>query len=421
VAIRRWLGATAVAVVAALAASFSGPMGLLSWPLGFGLVILALWRSNRKIPTALTWIIVGFAATGLYFHDYHSPPQHVGMATSQYVRTLAFFLSALGSAVTTKNQVALVVGSLSCAAIVAALTALVRRRLLEQRLFWVASVCLGLGTLGMVAYGRAGVPEMATRSAYTTYSLFALAAGLPLIVEALPAGLRHSRIAMLAAVIVLGLGVASGNAIGCRAVMANRAALRQLREAILDHCNRPDGDIAPLYRDTDVIRSAIGYLEPRRYSVFAGSKQGGCRIREAPVLPPCKYGTAIHFGLGEDSRPYEGSGWSIPEEGFTWTDGPKATLRLLVGRPTRDLTPFFTVPFAYTKPGRVDRQRVIVGLNGIEVSTVVVAGPGQNTLGIPGRLVNAGENVLAFDLLDARSSVVSGRRLGVALHSIRLE
>ncbi len=413
-----WAATFVPAVLAGAGASFSGPMGLLSWPLGLGLLMGVPWRSRRRERSVLAWAVAGAAAVWLYFHDYHSPSHHSALAGASGLQVTRFLFSLLGAWATTAPGLALVAGVLLFAAMAGALTALAVGSRLRARLFWVAAAAMSLGTLGMVAWGRAGSPELATRSAYTTYSLFFVAAALPLVVESLGRSMR--RIAVMAASLALGLGVANGYVIGWRTASANRAALLNLREALRDHCNRPNGDLAPLYENVGVIRSQIPYLERRRYSVFAAESDATCRVRPAVALATYRPGTVISFGIGGDARLYQGPGWSLPEEGFTWTDGPQATLRLLLDGPPRDATLAFTVPIANTEPGRLDRQRVVVSVNAALVGTVLVPGAGHYTLAVPGRLLREGENVLVLDLPDARLPATGGRRLAVALHTMQL-
>lgn len=410
------------AILAAAAASFSGPMGLLAWPLGLGLLLVAPWRPGRRALAATAWGVAGAVTVSLYFHDYQSPSHHAGIVGASAVRVGQFFFSGLGAPVSTRLDVTLVTGVLLFAAIGSAVVVLARRSLLRRRLFWVASTLMSLGTLAMVAWGRAGSPELATRSAYTTYSLFAVASMLPLIVEALRSslGTRQATAATALVSLVLGLGVANGFVIGLRTASANRAALLHLRDALRDYCNRPNGDLAPLYPNVALVRAEARYLERRRYSVFAGQPEATCRVRESEPLPAYRLGTVISFGAGGDARLFQGSGWSFAEEGFTWTDGPRAELRLLLATPLRDATLVLTVPIANTEPGRLDRQRVVVSLNTAEIGTVVVPGAGHYTLAVPGRLWREGENVLAFGLPDAWAPPTGGRRLGIALHSMQI-
>jgi hypothetical protein len=412
----KWAATFVPAILAGAGASFSGPMGLLSWPLGLGLLMGVPWPSGRRGRSVLAWAVAGAAAVWLYFHDYHNPSHHAGLAGASGLQVARFLFSLLGAWATTAPGLALVAGVLLFGAAAGAITALAGSRL-RARLFWVAAAAMSLGTLGMVAWGRAGSPELATRSAYTTYSLFFVASALPLVVESLGRSLR--RTAVIAASCALGFGVANGYAIGWRTASANRAALLNLREALRDHCNRPNGDLAPLYENVGVIRAQIPYLERRRYSVFAAGPDT-CRIRHPVALPTYRPGTVISFGIGGDAHLYQGPGWSLPEEGFTWTDGPQATLRLLLDGPARDATLAFTVPIANTEPGRLDRQRVVVSVNAAQVGTVLVPGAGHYTLAVPGRLLREGENLLALDLPDARSPAAGGRRLAVALHTMQL-
>jgi len=77
----------------------------------------------------------------------------------------------------------------------------------------------------------------------------------------------------------------------------------------------------------------------------------------------------ISFGIGGNSRAFSLEGWSGPEDGFTWSLGPRSALN--VGLPASadpeghfalelQLTPF-------TVPDHVAEQRVLVRVNGIPI------------------------------------------------------
>jgi hypothetical protein len=142
------------------------------------------------------------------------------------------------------------------------------------------------------------------------------------------------------------------------------------------------------------------------------------------ALKPYAHGTPITFGAGGDSVPFEESGWSTPEKGFTWTSGNRASLRIPLPPPASDL-----VLHAVVKPlriaGRVDAQRVYIGVDGKRVGEWRVDSEGEYRVEIPRRCLEGTSAHISFDLPDAASPREKGmnddsRILGLRFHSVRL-
>jgi hypothetical protein len=140
---------------------------------------------------------------------------------------------------------------------------------------------------------------------------------------------------------------------------------------------------------------------------------------------PYRWGSVIRFGFLGDAMPYQTEGWSAPEEAFTWTDGPSASLVLPVTGAGAPLTLRAKVrPLLVRR--NISRQRVRLQVNGKEVGEATVGGTGDMTFDIPGGLLTDPQRLeLTFGLPDAASPAQFGistdrRRLGVAFFTLQL-
>jgi len=143
-----------------------------------------------------------------------------------------------------------------------------------------------------------------------------------------------------------------------------------------------------------------------------------------PALVP---GDQIDFGSAR-AESYLVSGWSGGEGAFRWTDGRAADTVFGL-----DTTPASVEPLVlemelepFIAPRRARRQRVKIQLNGTDIETLRLDGPGRTRIAIrlpPDHLGR--ENRLRFGLPDATFAAPFGlggdpRQLGVAVYWLRL-
>jgi hypothetical protein len=156
--------------------------------------------------------------------------------------------------------------------------------------------------------------------------------------------------------------------------------------------------------------------------------------REAQMLagfirPPAP--TEIHPLSGtlklssDEASKYLWYGWSSAEGELRWTDGREAAMLFSLQGITQKNLKLKLMP--YLVPGRLERQRVQVILNGTTLRPLVLtsAQPSVHTLEVSASLFKE-KNLLVFEFPDAVSpSEVEGkedwRRLGVAAYWIMLE
>jgi hypothetical protein len=121
------------------------------------------------------------------------------------------------------------------------------------------------------------------------------------------------------------------------------------------------------------------------------------------------WGQRVGFGITGDGEGYLTSGWSTTSPTVHWNDGPFAELTFAVPPPPRDIQLRF-VFFAHVVPGKVDRQRVIIKVNGHNAGSVDVrvAESQAMKLKVPRDVLLDGRMVITFELPDA----VSPKELG---------
>ena len=154
-------------------------------------------------------------------------------------------------------------------------------------------------------------------------------------------------------------------------------------------------------------------------------------------MPTYRWGTPLKFGAYADSIRYQGKGWSEGEQGFTWTNGKRASLAIPIDKTESDIMLRATfLPFVV--PGKLDRQRMNILANGKKVGAWVATTERgfwdkirrkslfqEKTIVIPNNLLEDSALAITFELPDAASpaSLAVGedvRTLGIAMHSIVL-
>lgn len=144
------------------------------------------------------------------------------------------------------------------------------------------------------------------------------------------------------------------------------------------------------------------------------------------ILSDYRWGSKIDFAKGGNAPVFQGEGWSGAEPDFTWTDGNRAVLHIPVGEVDSDVT-LSAVFHAFLPPEKVERQRVVIVVNGQEIGEWVVVdrGVGRHDIVIPADLLDKSPLEIVFELPDAISPKEAGvsedsRTLGIAVRTIEL-
>jgi len=137
----------------------------------------------------------------------------------------------------------------------------------------------------------------------------------------------------------------------------------------------------------------------------------------------------IRFGLYGDSRLFRESGWSNPEEGYSWIEGEQATLRISIGPTAAEELILRARLFTLIKAGVLDFQTVGIVVNGSPVGEWRLTTPHyqDREVRIPRSLYEGASSLrITFITRDAVSPASLGdgsdtRRLGIALTALRLD
>lgn len=142
-----------------------------------------------------------------------------------------------------------------------------------------------------------------------------------------------------------------------------------------------------------------------------------------PEQEKYELGKDIYFGSGGNAIFYQGTGWSYPEQGLTWTEGKKSDLLLPIARVSSDLTIKFDLkPFIISG---IDKQRVNIYANDIQIDSRTISTPGFYEATIPESCINSNFLKITFECPDAISPLKLGlstdiRNIALGFRSITL-
>ncbi|HSH39652.1 MAG TPA: hypothetical protein VK993_12805 [Chthoniobacterales bacterium] len=177
-----------------------------------------------------------------------------------------------------------------------------------------------------------------------------------------------------------------------------------------------------------VVRTISGLLLLAWTGVgLIGCDRGTTPVSEPSPSParPSIVGTGIEFNANAGSEAYRTSGWSKPEEQFTWSQGTSAKLELPVGSAPGSLILIAKIA-AFINPPDVPTQPVQVYANGTQIDEWQVGNTADFKASIPAAAAEKGGMlVLEFQTAKAMSPKAAGagdddRLLGIALHRIEL-
>ena len=132
----------------------------------------------------------------------------------------------------------------------------------------------------------------------------------------------------------------------------------------------------------------------------------------------------VSFGSDQDTSEALVEGWSTPEQGQVWSDGPSATLRFKI-----DQVPPGSSLLISASPhlvGDIEEQRVVVYGNGLYITSVFLGRVGDFLVRLPPYIavsvMMSGALDLSFAMPECRRPVGTSdvRKLGIALHAVEL-
>ena len=89
-----------------------------------------------------------------------------------------------------------------------------------------------------------------------------------------------------------------------------------------------------------------------------------------------EFGTTIQFGKGGNALSYIQKGWGGPANGYTWTNGKSASIRIPITIPDSPSITLRVNLRAFLCDGKVEKQTVIILVNGMRVGSWVITTSG---------------------------------------------
>ncbi len=137
--------------------------------------------------------------------------------------------------------------------------------------------------------------------------------------------------------------------------------------------------------------------------------------------PKYSYGSSIVFGAEGNATVFQGTGWGLPENGLTWTNGQSASLFIPVDTPEKDLR--LKVHMFPLIGGEIKSQPVDVYINGDYIGGWDVTHDGEYILTLPREIIKEQILKIKIDIPKAISpmSLKIGddqRILGIAVKEI---
>lgn len=281
-------------VLCATTASYSAAPGLLVWPAGLLLLLLAPggWTSTRSLVTG-AWVLLGAAVLGGYLVGYdgvgaRSSPtfvfDHPATATD-YLLTLS------GASLFWQEGTARAGGLLLVFAAAAALALTLALRRVRENAFWLSLAAFSLASLALIAAGRSGLGEavfaQATLSRYAAFSIPGVVALYSLLANlSLNARSRVATVLLAVLLVTVLAGVAlsyqRGSEAGRETEQSRIAAARILN----NHESEPLAAFTIFGHDPRRVKRHARFLDRQDYGVFAlSATDSETEVRTKPRRP----------------------------------------------------------------------------------------------------------------------------------------
>jgi hypothetical protein len=134
-----------------------------------------------------------------------------------------------------------------------------------------------------------------------------------------------------------------------------------------------------------------------------------------------RIGQTVEFGRDGDARDYQAYGWSLPEDGYNWTDGPAAGLVV----PLPEAPHGFFIELFFWVNGGADAtgsQRIIASVNGRPIGQATAYGRMRLVFRAPRLAPTDSRVIINLELPDAARPAhrKDDRVLGLAVMSLRI-
>jgi hypothetical protein len=256
-------------------ATFSAIQGLLVWPAGLLLLIVAPSRGRTKGMLVVVWSLIGAGEWVVYFLGYE---RNVASPSSELLALpttgAQFFLTLLGSPLFPQRELVLVSGAILAGLIVASLFLVWRRGKLGEYSFWLSLLAFSLFTSLAITSGRIsrGV-EAATAPKYTTFSIIAVICVYAILVKLRSEERTRLTTALLGSasvVILASIPVSYWNGINLGAEI--RATREEAAYVLSTYESQPDERLEVIHGRPETVKRRAPILEDLELNVFSESE-----------------------------------------------------------------------------------------------------------------------------------------------------
>jgi hypothetical protein len=273
----RKLVTCSAAVLGATVASFSAAPGLMVWPAGLLLLLVAPLRGAARVALATVWTLIGLAEWAFYFAGYERRP---GSPSSLYalehpVEGLDYFATLLGSSLFWSDTSAFWAGLILLSLTLAGLFLLLRRREIQTSSFWAGLISFSFLSMVSISAGRVGFPDEAffalpTVSRYATFSILTVV-GLYAIYARL-AWQRRSGVVygLFGVVLVLVLvSIPTSYRTGLEAGKETKASREYAATILADYKHQPVSSLMVFGSNPRLVKQYAHTLDRLEVSIFA--------------------------------------------------------------------------------------------------------------------------------------------------------
>jgi hypothetical protein len=266
-----------VALASATVASFSAVQGLLIWPAGFVLLLIAYLERSIRWSLLWGWVVVGLGAWVVYLLGYAKPESTppLSFVLDHPLTALDYFLTLLGGSLFWKDNYAFGGGLLLFGLAVVGLWLNRRHGKTADNAFWIALLFFSFLSLALITVGRSGYGDeapfaQALASRFTAFSILAVVSLYAMFVNLSRESRSHFATVLL--VVILAMVVASiprSYSVGMVAGKATESH-RELAAVILaNYRSQSDVALRVFANDPRRVRTFAHMLERHRYSVFS--------------------------------------------------------------------------------------------------------------------------------------------------------
>lgn len=266
------------ALVSATLAALSSAQGLFVWPVGLAQLLVSQPRRGAKWFLVGSWSVIGVAEWVVYFLGYHTPAHTAanpsGDLAAGTLYFLRFFLTLMGSSLSSWPGPALAVGALLLILAVAALLLATKNRKLAENSFFASLALFAFLILLSITVGRAerGI-EQALVSRYTTYSILGVVGLYGMLAKLYLE--RSSRLAAVAFAALLAsvlLSLPAAYAEGIEDGRVNEMIRQRAAYVLATYKSQPDIALRSLCpKNPELVRKRAPVLERLGYNVFSDS------------------------------------------------------------------------------------------------------------------------------------------------------